>query len=552
MPMLSNKDISKIFDLTASLIELYDINPFKAKSYATAAYQIKKMDEPLFLMDEKKWPLLSGVGRGLLSKLSELKTTGKLEETEELASKTPKGIIEMMGIHGLGPKKIKIIWKELGVETVGELLYACNENKLVNLSGFGEKTQEKIAKAISFFSLNEGKLRLDSALELIEEAKNWIKKLDKKAQTHTTGMVRRNCEIVDVLEIVLIPSDISLYKDFEQITFLNDDSFILKLNETATINVHVAAPENLGNRLFDTTRGIQFNELKSPDEDYPTELDVFNHLNINFIEPELRDLENILEKAAQNKLPKLIEFEDLKGVLHNHSTWSDGIHSIKEMAEFAQKNNWDYLGISDHSKAAFYANGLSTDRLKEQWKEIDELNSLSSDFKIFKGIESDILFDGNLDYPTEILAGFDFIVASIHSILNMDIAKATQRLITAIENPYTTILGHPTGRLILSREGYPIDHKAVIDACAAANVVIEINANPHRLDLDWRWIDYTLSQNVMLAINPDAHKKQSFFDMKYGIMNARKGGLTSAMTLNALNLNEIDSYFNHRKSMIKS
>jgi DNA polymerase (family 10) len=257
-----------------------------------------------------------------------------------------------------------------------------------------------------------------------------------------------------------------------------------------------------------------------------------------------------VDLARVNKIPVLLEEKDLRGILHNHSTYSDGKHTLRQMAEYCKELGYDYLGISDHSRTAFYAGGLEIERIEKQQKEIDQLNKELAPFRIFKGIESDILSDGSLDYPENVLASFDFIVASVHSILNMDIKRATERLLRAIENPFTTILGHPTGRLLLRREGYPIDHKTIIDACAKNNVVIEINANPWRLDLDWRWVRYAMEQGVMLSINPDAHEMDGYADMKYGVLVGRKGGLTKKMTLNSLSGKEIAAYFAERKAKI--
>ena len=262
------------------------------------------------------------------------------------------------------------------------------------------------------------------------------------------------------------------------------------------------------------------------------------------MQPELREGDAFIEKAAADKLPQLITFGDLKGSLHNHSTWSDGVNSIEEMAAYCRETlNLEYLGISDHSKSAVYAKGLSIERVLQQQEEIDHFNKSQTAFHVFKGIESDILGDGSLDYPEEILKRFDFVVASVHSNLKMEEEKATARLIKAIENPYTTILGHPTGRLLLSRNGYKIDYKKVIDACAANNVVIEVNANPLRLDLDWRWHQYALDKGVWLSINPDAHRIEGFMDMHYGVLAARKGGLYKERCLNALSLPEITRFF---------
>jgi len=279
-----------------------------------------------------------------------------------------------------------------------------------------------------------------------------------------------------------------------------------------------------------------------------SELLIYKKSGMEFIQPELREGTGFISRAETNTLPKLITFHDLKGSLHNHSTWSDGINTVEEMALYCRDElKLEYLGMCDHSKSAFYAKGLTVEQVINQQEEIDHLNKKLNGFHVFKGIESDILYDGTLDYPDEILKRFDFIVASVHSILKMDEAKATSRLIKAIENPYTTILGHPTGRLLLSRGGYPINYKKVIDACADNNVVIEINANPLRLDLDWRWHQYALNKGVWLSINPDAHRREGFLDMHYGVLAARKGGLNKERCLNALSLGEIDTFFRNKK-----
>jgi DNA polymerase (family 10) len=287
---------------------------------------------------------------------------------------------------------------------------------------------------------------------------------------------------------------------------------------------------------------------------FASEIEIFEQLNWPFIEPELREGTFEIEAAKTNTLPKLVQDSDLKGIFHNHSTYSDGENTLEEMAMYCKELGYQYLGISDHSKTATYAKGLYEDKIVTQHKEIDAFNAkfLQSDgqplFKIFKGIESDILGDGSLDYEEDVLKSFDFIVASIHSNLKMDIEKASQRLIKAIENPYTTMLGHPTGRLLLRRQGYPINHAMIIDACAANNVIIEINANPWRLDIDWRWIHYALEKGVMLSINPDAHELQGYHDMHYGVCVGRKGGLTADMCFNSKPLLEVEKYFNKRKS----
>ncbi|MBK9638872.1 MAG: DNA polymerase/3'-5' exonuclease PolX, partial [Bacteroidetes bacterium] len=296
-------------------------------------------------------------------------------------------------------------------------------------------------------------------------------------------------------------------------------------------------------------KSVEENQLKK----CTSELEIYQTFGLPYIEPELREGRNEITRALDGNLPSaLIELKDLKGILHNHSTYSDGKNTLKEMALACKNSGYEYLGICDHSKSAFYAGGLSIERVAEQQEEIKKLNIELAPFVIFSGIESDILTDGSLDYPEEILKSFDFIVASVHSGLRMDVDKATMRLIAAIKNPYTTILGHPTGRLLLSRAAYPIDHEKVIDACAKYNVVIELNAHPYRLDLDWRWIEYAISKGVKISINPDAHSTEGYKDMYFGVCVGRKGFLTAKETFNAQNREDINKYFQDRKNRIAS
>jgi Histidinol phosphatase and related hydrolases of the PHP family len=282
---------------------------------------------------------------------------------------------------------------------------------------------------------------------------------------------------------------------------------------------------------------------------YTSEAEIFEKAGLPYIPPYLREKDSIIQYTKNKGVPTIIREEDIKGIIHNHSTWSDGINTIEEMAAELIRNNFEYLVISDHSKTAAYANGLSEERILQQHEQIDELNKKFAPFKIFKSIESDILNDGSLDYADEILSKFDLVIASVHSNLYMSEEKAMQRLLKAIENPYTTILGHPTGRLLLSRNGYPIDHKKIIDACAANHVAIEINANPHRLDLDWQWIDYAMEKGVLLSIDPDAHSISGFSDIKYGVLAAQKGGLTAEYNLSSFSLEAFEAYLQRIKSL---
>lgn len=554
---MTNKDIAKVFKLCGQLMELHNENPFRTKAMAGAAFRIDKLPFAASGSNLEELSEQPNIGKSTAEKIMQVITTGTFPDLEKLLEKTPEGIAEMLKIKGLGPKKIQIIWNDLAIESVGELYYACNENRLVEAKGFGLKTQEDIKKAIEFSIANQGWYLFAKVLNSAHTIIASLKASLKEYQVEFTGDFRRKAEVLQHVELITdAPSEITI----EAIRAL-DNEFAVD-TEHSTLNfrdenntpfkVYLSKTDDFAKNLLLTTGSALHIELLKGFGEVPSlgsEDAIYTALGLAYIEPELREGTNEIELAKNNALPHLITYADLKGSLHNHSTYSDGVHSLKEMAQYLRDElKMEYLGICDHSKTAVYANGLSIERLEQQWAEIDRLNAELAPFKIFKGIESDILSDGSLDYPDDVLAKFDFVVASIHSNLKMDEEKATTRLIKAIENPYTTMLGHPTGRLLLSRAGYPIDFKKVIDACAANNVVIEINANPLRLDLDWRWHQYALDKGVLLSVNPDAHRKEGFLDMEFGIYVARKGGLSAEKCLNTFTLEEITTYFNNRKS----
>ena len=539
---METEEILKALKLTAKLMELHDENPFKVKAIANGVFRLDKGGIELQNKSLEELEKIEGVGKGIASKIHELQSTSELKELNKLLEITPVGVIEMLTVKGIGPKKVRQLWKELEIESVGELLYACNENRLVELKGFGTKTQEQVKKFIEFSLASKGKFHYakveEIALRLVETLK---KKLNTK-YVSLTGTIRRKCEIIEKIEILVVSEkEISIEE-------LNSEGKI-------TVEIIRCSEKEFYQKLFETTGSEQHIKQLVIDNVQlasNSEEEIYSSLRLQYIEPELREGLNEIELAKQNKIPKLIEFSDLKGILHNHTKYSDGTHTLREMAEYCKELGYQYLGICDHSQIAVYASGLKPEKVFEQQKEIDQLNKELAPFKIFKGIESDILNDGSLDYPEEILKTFDFIVASVHSNLKMDKEKATARLLKVIENPYTTILGHPTGRLLLSREGYPIDHKKIIDACAANNVVIELNANPYRLDIDWRWIPYCLEKGVKISINPDAHSKSGYHDMYYGVCVARKGMLTKEMCLNTLTKEEIENVFRKNVAGVKT
>lgn len=556
---MENKTIARTLRLLSQLMELHDGNPFKVKSLASAAYTIGKLPYSLSKKSLTELEQISALGKSTASKVWELIDTRTIRELEDLYDKTPKGVIEIMDIKGLGPKKVLCIWKDMQIENVGELLYACNENRLIEAKGFGAKTQEEIKKAIEFKMASSGRYLYAQVEEYAEYLMERLKETLAVEQISFTGDYRRRCEIIDGLDILIgAPLSPLLEAKLREISTLE----LIEVREQC-----IEARNTTGFKVFfnfcpegqfalqlalQTGHELHTEELKKRLKDVDlsgtTEIELYQKAGLPFIEPELREGRNEFKLAEAGRLPELVKWEDLKGSLHNHSTWSDGVNSIEEMALFCRDElQLQYLGISDHSKSAFYAKGLYEERVLAQHEEIDALNKKLAGFKIFKGIESDILFDGSLDYAPEILASFDFVVASIHSVFKMTEEKATNRLITAIENPFTTILGHPSGRLLLSRSGYPVDFKKVIDACAANGVVIEINANPLRLDMDWRWHQYAIEKGVMLSVNPDAHSNNGFYDTRFGLLAARKGGVSAANCLNTLSLEEISAYFKNKK-----
>lgn len=569
---MDHKTILKKLKLTIQLMELHDENPFKIRSYQSALNSLDRMDQDITTLPEEELQKIPGVGKGLVTVILDLKETEIHPLLEELLSKTPTGILEILQIKGLGPKKVKTLWTELGITSTHELMEACQSGRVAKIKGFGEKTQDTIIQNLEFKASNEGKwLFADIESHVLALLSNIKEYLSPSDQIALVGDFSRNIEIISEAEILIGSEEPNRIKN--ELKKIEGVSWNQKISSPFTwqgktedpelaFSVYFCNPEDfISKKLLLTSSKahllLPILELETVAEsilkkDYKTEEEFFENHELQFIPAELREGFDELTLAKEHKLPKLLENEDLKGILHNHSTYSDGKHSLRQMAEHCKSLSYEYLGISDHSRTASYAGGLEIERIQKQQEEIDQLNKELAPFKIFKGIESDILGDGSLDYPDEVLASFDFIVSSVHSVLNMDVNRATARLIKAIENPYTTLLGHPTGRLLLRRKGYPLDHKAIIDSCAEHNVVIEINANPWRLDLDWRWVHYAIEKGVKLSINPDAHEMDGYQDMKYGVLVGRKGGLTKEMTLNALSVDEISTYFAERKSKIKS
>ncbi|MGH1339770.1 MAG: PHP domain-containing protein [Aureispira sp.] len=564
---MTNKEYANQFQLLAKLMELNGENSYRIKSYSNAYRILRGISEPVQEMTLAEVKSVKGIGDAIGQKIMELQEKGTMNMLEEYRTGTPLGIVQLIGIKGLGIKKIKQLWEELEIQSPGELLYACNENRLITLKGFGAKTQATLQKQLEYFFQSIDKFHF---AKLETEAEDLVLDIQEALGTELvqlTGKVRRLMPILEAITILIGQHDIQSIFEQNILTLQKQDKDTPVYRcQTIDGNIPVilctSEPDFFGYNLLRTTGTEAFNkalfeDLLQPAVDWRhnnaesmrglSETAILEKANLPFIPPEIRDIPKIALQLKGKVAPALIQEKDIKGVVHAHTTWSDGSNSIEELARYVQAQGYEYLGLTDHSKSAFYANGLKADRVREQFKEVDRLNKELAPFKIFKGIESDILYDGSLDYEEDLLKEFDFIIASIHSTLRMDEQRATQRLITAIQNPYTTILGHPTGRILLSRQGYPIDHRAVIDACAQHQVTIELNANPLRLDLDATWIPYALERGVQIAINPDAHHLNGVHDIHYGILAARKGALTAKDCPNTLSVKDFEAFLKKKR-----
>lgn len=549
--------VVEVLNEIALLLRLKGDSTFRIRAYENGARVIEFLEEDLHtVVQEKRLNQIKGIGKALEQNIEELVTTGSSAYHKELMEEFPETLFELFKVPGLGPKKVQTLYDKLGITNLGELEYACLENRLLILPGFGEKTQQNILQGIADLKHYQSNFLYSEARSIAERIVEEMLKQPGVTTAHAAGSLRRRKEIVgdiDILASSLWP--VSLMDWFTSLDYVDtvtgkgETKSSVKLTNGMNADLRVVSPEqypyalhhftgskehNTAMRHIARSRGIRMNEYGLFEVEDETlipckdEEEIFRFFGMDYIPPELREDLGEIQAAMEGNLPKLVGAEDIRGILHVHTTYSDGRSTLKEMADEAIRLGYDYIGISDHSQSAYYANGLSPEDIKKQHEEIDELNQLyDGEIRILKGIESDILPDGDLDYPDEILDTFDFVIASVHSGFSMDRDTMTERLLAAMDNPYTTILGHPTGRLLLSREGYPLDMEAILEGAAKRGVAIEINANPHRLDLDWRWCRKAKELGVLLAICPDAHDIDGLSHISYGINIARKGWLTA-------------------------
>ncbi len=556
---MTKQEVSEILDEISTLLELKGENPFKSRAYSNASRTIAALEMDLGeAVRSGALKEVKGIGAALFEKITELVTTGKLAYYEELKASVPAGLFEMIRIPGLGPKRAKAIFDQLGISTLGELEYACNENRLLKLDGFGPRMQEKILQGIQYVRKQKGQFHYPIAAGEAELLYATFKAHKSVKRIAIAGSLRRRKEVVKDIDLLVsadrsgpVMEAFTTLPEVEEVIAKGETKSSVRLKSGINADLRVVSDAEFPYALHHFTgskehnvamrgraqrMGFKMNEyglFKGEKRIHcKDEKEIFAKLGLAFIPPELREDMGEIAAAESKKLPKLVEAGDIKGIFHNHTLYSDGNATLKEMVETARSAGYEYIGISDHSRSAHYANGLEIERVRKQQKEIETLQKSCKDITIFKGIECDILPDGTLDYPDDVLASFDFVIVSIHSKFNMTEAEMTGRILKAMKNPYVTILAHPTGRLLLTREAYPVDMRKIIHAAGDYGVVMELNANPMRLDLDWRLCPVAVEMNVPVSINPDAHSVEGIGDVQYGVGIARKGWLTRESVFN--------------------
>jgi DNA polymerase (family 10) len=569
---MTREDATSIFERIATLLEMQGENPFKVRAYRTGAEVVESFSGDIMkLAAENQLAGIKGLGEALRDKLHEMATTGRLEFYEKLKAEFPDTIFELFDVQGLGPKKIAALHAELGVSSIADLRRACESGEAAKLSGFAAKTVEKILESIAFREQHASEFKLDQVHALVQQILEALREHPNVSQAEICGSFRRGKETVHDLDFLVSTKQpekvIEYFVTLPQVVdVIAQGATKASIHATHGIQCDLRAvaskefpfalmyftgskEHNVAIRQRALNRGWSLNEYaftEVPDHaDAPVippvhdEADIYRALELDFIEPELRENKGEIEAAEHGGLPRLVQLENLRGVFHNHTTASDGKASLREMADAARELGLQYLGISDHSKSSFQANGLDEKRLLAQIEEIQALNAELDDFHVFAGCEVDILKDGSLDFSDEIMARLDYVVASVHNVFNLPEAEMTKRVIRAIENPHVTMLGHLTGRLLLQRPGYAINVPAVIDAAAETGTIIELNASAWRLDMDWRWWRLAKEKGVKCSINPDAHSTQGLQAVIYGIKAARKGWLTRNDVINCLPMAEV-------------
>lgn len=577
---MTKDDVAAALEEIGVLLSLKGENDFKVRAYQNASRTISQLDGDLKTMTaDGSLKQVRGIGEALLEKITTLVQTGTLPYLEELKASIPAGLIEMLRLPGVGAKKVKVLYESLGVITINDLKNACIANKVAVIKGFGEKTQAKILEGIAFLDTVGKRVRIDLAYPLGQRLLEQVKAMPGVQRAELCGSLRRKRESSKDIDILASSANVGPVMD--AFTQLPEVMQVVVKGETkssivAALSIHgekvvlnadlrVVPDEsfafalayftgskehNIRMRQRAIERGLSLNEYALDGRKNlkcRTEEEIYKALDLDFVVPELREDTGEIEAAESRSLPKLLEASDIRGVFHNHTTASDGTASLKDMALAAKALGFEYFGVGDHSRSLTVANGLTPERVKAQWDEIDGLNQSLKGIRIFKGTECDILEDGTLDFEDGLLAGFDYVVASVHTFFHLSEEKQTARILKALSHPKVTMLGHATGRLLLRRDGYRVDLEAVIRAAAQHGKMIEINAQPMRLDLDWHWVKRAKAAGVKLVINPDAHSTGELALFTYGVDVARRGWLTKQDVFNSLNAKEVAEHFRSQR-----
>lgn len=553
--MLDRKTAARTLRAIAQLTELHGGNPHRVRAFANAARSVERLDGDLAAMVASGDILtVPGIGKGTAAVLADLAGGREPEALIELERKTPPGVRELLEVAGLGPKRARTLWQELAVTSIGELEYACRENRLLGLAGFGAASQQRLLDALRFHRSSRERRLVHQAWRAADELTAALVAAPGVERVEVAGELRRGCETVAVLDLVVVGDCETVggvlraaLRDVEPMsdggwTGIAVDGLPARVRTADGGRAAWALVEATGSaahlealRRRASVAGLRIDDgrLWSGEDAVAiaAEAELYAALGCQWVPPELREDGSEVEAAARHRLPVLAELRDLRGALHNHTTDSDGAASVAEMARAAGNLGWQLLGIADHSPAAHYANGLTADRLRAQWRVIDELNAAGGP-RLFKGIEADILPDGRLDVPEGCEDGLEYVVASVHSSFRMTAEAQTERVLAAIGHPACRVLGHPTGRLLLGRPGYEIDLERVLEACAERGVAVEINASPYRLDLDAAWARRAIEGGVLLAVNPDAHDAAGLADLRWGVTVARRAGAEARHLIN--------------------
>lgn len=574
--VLEKEGASKILEEIGIMLELKGENPFKSRAYYSAARAVELIGEEELekLAREDKLKDVKGIGSAINEKLKELILTGRLNYYEELRASIPEGLFEILKVPGLGPRKVSVLYEMLEITSLAELEYACRENRLVNLKGFGKKTQDNILEGIEFIRRYQGRYFYSEARRIAVSLLSDIKEFTSLGEASLAGSIRRCREIVKDIDLVAStdePAGLTQY--FTELPMIadviahGDTKASVRLDQGINTDLRVVKKDEFpyalhhftGSKEHNTAlrhraknMGLKINEyglFRVKNEELVTcrdETEFFTALGLNYIPPELRENYGEIEAAEKGELPVLLETDDIRGIFHVHTIYSDGLNTLEEVVRHCSELGYEYVGITDHSQSAFYAGGLKEDDLAKQHEEIEGLRERHPNVAILHGVESDIRADGSLDYPDAVLEQLDFVIASVHSGLRMERVKMNERLVNVLSHPAVTMLGHPTNRLLLGRDSSFLDIEKIFQAASDNGVILELNASPARLDLDWRHLKMIREMGLMVSINPDAHRLDSFEDTWVGVAIARKGWLEKKDVFNTRSRSEVEEYLKRR------